>query len=149
MPTNLHESVICDVVKDIQGQLKGLEGGREPSANFAGAVHARGSATIIPKDPEYGRHDPDAQFRHIMAQYPGVVIEVSYAQKRKDLRVIAEDYILGSDGDICVVIGLDIEYHRSKRATVSAWRPRVVLNEAGEAELVAEQTVVDQVCVLK
>jgi hypothetical protein len=146
MPTRLHEWVISSVVKGLQRQLRNLEGGRNPSADFAQAVDARGSPTLTFSDPGYGRHDPDAQFRHLGAKYPGVVIEVSYTQKRKDLAIIAEDYILGSDGDIRVVIGIDIEYRGSKKATLSVWRPGVVRNEVGEAELVTEQTVVDQVC---
>lgn len=64
---------------------------------------------------------------------------------RKDLAIIAEDYILGSDRDIRVVIGLDVEYHSSKKATLSVWRLGVIQNEAGQWDLVAEQTVVDQV----
>jgi hypothetical protein len=65
MPTDLHELVICEVVKDLQRQVRGLEGGRNPSASFAQAVDARSSAPVVSKDPEYGRHDPDAQFRHM------------------------------------------------------------------------------------
>ena len=145
MPTKLHEWVISSVVKELQCQLRELGGGQNPSSAFARAVDSRGSPTLTFPDPGYGRHGPDAQFRHLDVPYPGVVIEVSYAQKRKDLAIIAEDYILGSDGDICVVIGLDIEYHRSKKATLPVWRSDIVQNEAGKGELVAEQTVVDQV----
>ena len=39
-------------------------------------------------------------------QYPGVVIEVSYSQKRKDLPLVAKDYIIGSKGSIGVVVGI-------------------------------------------
>jgi hypothetical protein len=53
------------------------------------------------------------------------VIETSFSQKRKDLPKLAEDYILGSIGNIGVVVGLDIEYRNSKRATVSMWRPEL------------------------
>jgi len=70
-------------------------------------------------------------------------VEVSYSQKRKVLERIAEEYILGSNGDICVVIGLDIEYS-GKMATLSIWRPRVVDTEAKE-ELLADLTVADLV----
>ncbi len=75
------------------------------------------------------QHEPDAVFEHIDAQYPGVVIEVSFTQKKKDLARLADSYILGSEGNIRVVVGLDIEYKTSskdpsKRATISMWRPK-------------------------
>ena len=106
----------------------------------------RFSASHFP-DPVYGPHDPDATFRHLGARYPGVVIEICYAQKRKDLPRLADDYILGSDANIQAVIGLDVEY-RGKMATLSVWRPRFLINDDGEEELDAEQTVANQVCLL-
>jgi hypothetical protein len=146
MPSDLHEWVISSVVKEIQNQLEKLGAGLNTSAAFARKVESRGSPTLDFTKEECGRHTPDAQFRHERAQYPGVVIEVSYTQKRKDLAYIAEDYILGSNGDIRVVIGLDVEYSNSKKATLSVWRPSIVKNKDGEPELVAKQTVIDQVC---
>ncbi|GAO13113.1 hypothetical protein UVI_02024720 [Ustilaginoidea virens] len=144
MPTHLHEWVMNSVVEELRHQLRKLGAGHGASADFARAVNARGSPTLDFTKTGYGKHDPDAQFRHSKAQYPGVVIEVSYAQKRKDLGYLAEDYILGSDGNIRVVIGLDVEYNNSKKATLSVWRPGVVQNEAGEPELVARQTITNQ-----
>jgi len=65
---------------------------------------------------------------------------------------IADDYILGSDGNIRVVLGLDIEYQgkgkgkglSSKVATISMWRPKITIDD-GEDELSAHQEVVDLV----
>jgi hypothetical protein len=54
-----------------------------------------------------------------------------------DLARLADDYILGSDGNIRVVIGLDINYRR-KMATLSIWGPRIVSNDNEDEELVAE-----------
>jgi hypothetical protein len=44
---------------------------------------------------------------------------VSYLQKRKDLERLIDDYILRSDSNIQVVIGLDIKYKTSKKVTLS------------------------------
>jgi hypothetical protein len=143
MPTLLHDQFIEDVVDEIKAQLRSIQGA---SAAFAKEIRSPGSATIKFRDQEYGKHDPDAQFRHPKAQYPGVVIEVSFSQKRKDLARIADDYILGSDGNIRAVVGLDIEYKGSKEATLSVWRPHFETNEAGVKELVSQQTVTNQVC---
>jgi hypothetical protein len=145
MLTVLHETIIYSVVEELQLQLRSIASSRSRSAEFAQEVEAGGSATIDFADSEYGRHDPDAQFRHSRAQYPGVVIEVSYSQKRRDLARLADDYILGSDGDIRAVVGLDVEYRGSKKATISVWRPQIVSNGAGEGELIAVQAVTDQV----
>jgi hypothetical protein len=77
--------------------------------------------------------------------FPGVVVEVSFSQKRKDLPRLADDYILGSNGGIRIVVGLDIEYS-GKMDKLSVWRPQ--LRDVGTRyqELRTEQTVVDQVC---
>lgn len=96
----------------------------------------------------YDSHEPDASFFHLNTYWPCVVIEISFSQKRKDLKYLAEDYILGSNGDIAVVIGLDIEYTNSKQATLSVWRARYKVELDGQKYLVAAQTVVDQVSFL-
>ncbi|ELR07553.1 hypothetical protein GMDG_08468 [Pseudogymnoascus destructans 20631-21] len=141
MPTTLHEEFITSIVEEIQVQLKSIQ---NASAEFAKEIRSGGSASIKFADEEYGKHDPDAQFRHSKAQFPGIVIEVSYSQKRKDLERLADDYILGSDSDILVVVGLDIEYKTGKKATLSVWRPNIITNEAGEKELVAQLIVANQ-----
>jgi hypothetical protein len=52
-----------------------------------------------------------------------VVLEVSYSQDGKNLRKLAQDYILYSNGDIKVVVGMDINYG-GRDSTVSLWRPK-------------------------
>ena len=47
------------------------------------------------------------------------------------------DYILGFNSDIQVVIGLNIEYKTSKKVTLSIWRLNIIINKAREKELVA------------
>jgi deoxyinosine 3'endonuclease (endonuclease V) len=71
---------------------------------------------------------------------------LSYSQKKKDLSRLANEYILGSDADIRIVIGIDVKYKGSKKASVSMWRPRIRVNNVGEKELFVGQTVTDQVC---
>jgi hypothetical protein len=146
MPKLLHETLIFYVTQEILRQLNTIAKSESRSAEFARDIENSGSSEISFTDSEYGPHQPDAAFQHINAQYPGVVIEVSFSQKRKDLARLADDYILGSDRDIRVVIGIDVEYKASKKATLSVWRPQIVLNDAGEGELCAVQTLTDQVC---
>ncbi|KAH1396915.1 hypothetical protein KXX51_008078, partial [Aspergillus fumigatus] len=75
---------------------------------------------------------PDASFGHPKAQYPGVVIEICYSQKRRDVALLADDYILNTDGSIKVVVCVDIDYKQSQRATLSVWRPEYVTVEGKE-----------------
>ena len=65
--------------------------------------------------------NPDAIFFCTNTHWP-CLVEISYSQKREDLKYSADNDILGSNGDISVVIGLDIEYKNSKQATLSVWR---------------------------
>lgn len=143
MPTAIHESVIKSIVEELLLQLRSISHGE--SAEFAKEVDSDGSATIDFEEPQFGSHAPDGQFRHSKANYPGVVLEVAYAQKAKDLPYLADEYILGSDGDIRVVIGISLEYKQINKATLSIWEPRIVPNDAGENELVAAQIVANQV----
>jgi hypothetical protein len=151
MPSATHERFITSVVQEITRQLQILVSADSLTSDFARQINACGSTSICFPD-EYGRHDPDGSFGHKEAQYPGVIFEVSYSQKRRDLGRLADDYILGSDGNIRVVVGLDIEYQSKgkakealgKVATLSVWRPKITPDGDVE-ELTAHQEVVDLV----
>jgi hypothetical protein len=145
MASVLHEAVSGQIVREIQRQLDLIASHDDASANFIRDIIPCGSAKVTFPDPEYGTHHPDFEFRYLGTRYPTIVIEISYSQKRQDLPRLADEYILGSNGNIHVVIGLDVEY-RGKMATLSIWRPRFSINEDGGEELEAEQTVVNQVC---
>jgi hypothetical protein len=166
MPTTTHEAFLSSVEREIQGQLKEIATGIDEAAEFARDVTYRGSPRLkFPVDEvreeggdndrdgdeeekiswKYDSHEPDIMFQHLDAQWPGVVIEVSFSQKKKDLKNLAEDYILGSDGNIRVVVGLDIEYKQSKKTTLSVWRPQYVECKDGQEELICARIVFDQV----
>ena len=71
-------------------------------------------------DERYPKHSPDVSFAHAKSQYPSVVIETSYSQRQKNLMRLVDKYISGSDGNIAMVFGLDIEYGiGSKKASLS------------------------------
>ena len=144
MSSSLHEIIIARVVEDIGMQLRARASGVGPVADFSRMIRSNGSASITSANPMFGRHDPDASFKHLNARYPEVVIEVSYSQKRGDLRRLADDYILSSDSSIRLVVGIDIGYN-SKSATVSMWRLKFQINDAGDEEFVAHQTLFNQV----
>ncbi|SLM38646.1 hypothetical protein LPUS_08928 [Lasallia pustulata] len=144
MLTLIHQLFLTKVVREITRQLETIALGDSPSSRFAQDIEYGASTTIDLSKAGYGRHDPDGQFQHLDTYFPGVVVEVAYSQKKRDLWRLADDYILGSDGSIRVVVGLNIEY-RAKHATLSIWRPRVRITDAGMEELSVEQTVIDHV----
>jgi hypothetical protein len=114
------------------------QGDDPEAADFARLVAKTGS---YPFDLGPRRHHfPDSSFGHDDADNPTVVIEVSHSQKRKDLPFLADDYILGSNGSIQVVIGIDLEYRENKgqEAKVLLWRPAHV-EQDGVVKLAAAQ----------
>ncbi len=154
MPTQLHEVFIVRVVKEIECRLRAIADSETPSRSFAQKIKHNGSGRLIFQSAEDDdnqttiKREPDAEFKHDDAHWPGVVIEVSYSQKTKALPRLADNYILETDGNIRVVVGLDLDYN-TKKATVSMWRPQYLTTQQGELELVAAQTVERQVSMVQ
>jgi hypothetical protein len=150
MPTQLHEVFIARVVKEVERRLDAIADGETPSRSFAQKIKHNGSGRLIFQSAEDDdtqttiKREPDAEFKHEDAHWPGVVIEVSYSQKTKALPHLANNYILETNGNVRVVVGLDLDY-KTKKATVSIWRPQYVTTQQGEVDLVAAQTVDHQV----
>jgi len=142
--TKVHEQFSRSLSGRISEQLRLLSCGFGSAADFAKDIRDVGSATIRPQDPEYGTHDPDSSFRHLQSPLPTVIIEVAHSQRGGKLRLLADEYILGSDLEIRVVVGVDIEYSRSKRATFSIWRARMQ-GPDDDKVWVVESTVANQV----
>lgn len=92
--------------------------------------------------------DPDSQFKHENAKFPGVVIEVAFSQSQKDggkdLGKLAEQYIVESSGNIKTVLGISVAYGSTKKAMISTWSPKHGTDEEG-AYLAAEETLASKV----
>ncbi len=150
MPTQLHVVFIARVVKEIERRLDAITDGETQSKSFAQKIKHNGSGRLTFQSAEDDdsqttiKREPDAEFKHKDACWPGVIIEVSYSQKTKALPHLANNYILETDGNIRVVVGLDLDY-KTMKATVSMWGPRYVTTQQGEVDLVAAQTVDRQV----
>jgi hypothetical protein len=152
MPTAVHELFIARVEDAIFSQLKSIREGLGAAAAFAQKVYpARSTEIYFPLDDatsgRNSKHEPDASFWHNDAKYPGVVIEVACSQKKKRLGRLAEDYLLDSDANIRIVVGLDIEYGKrgSRKATLSVWRTDLLHTPEGDELRVIEDTA-DEVC---
>ncbi|KAL9618293.1 MAG: hypothetical protein Q9160_007004 [Pyrenula sp. 1 TL-2023] len=148
MPTPLHECFLDDVENEIRDQLMSIRRGSDSAAIFAQKIRSLRSSTVKFLPGSKSKHDPDSSFKHSDAKYPGVIIEVGYSQKRKSLSRLAEDYLLDSNANIQIVVGLDIEYGKiendSRKATLSVWRTHLVPVADGQ-ELRVVQEIKDKV----
>jgi hypothetical protein len=81
------------------------------------------------------------QFRHSRAHYPGVVLDVVYSQKAKDLHVWLKNTSLDPMGkSVC-----HLHNKGTNKATISVWEPRIVSNDIREDELVVVRVIADQI----
>ncbi|KAK0655270.1 hypothetical protein B0T16DRAFT_310992, partial [Cercophora newfieldiana] len=118
MPSPVHEFFTNLLANEIRDQLKEIAERADKVGDFAGQIEYGGSSRVLLRegisDEGLGatdhvvRREPDGQFQHPDAAYPGVVFEVPYSQDGKDLKKLASDYILRSNGDIKAVVGIDI-----------------------------------------
>ncbi len=152
MPTTVHELFTARVEDAIFSQLKSIREGPDDAAAFAQKLYpARSTEICFPAENKVttvkSTHEPDASFWHEDAQYPGVILEIAYSQKRESLDRLAERYLLDSDASVQAVVGLNIEYGRmeSRKATLSVWRSQ--LHHAADGhELRVVKVVADEVC---
>ncbi|KAI9764422.1 MAG: hypothetical protein M1840_008445 [Geoglossum simile] len=151
MPTGRHEILIAGVEDSLWSQLKVIRNGSNKAALFAQKLLlARSTIFYFPVDDvpstADSKHEPDATFLYADAKYPGVIIEVSYSQKRKDLSRLAEEYLSDSNASVRAVIGLDTEYggKGSRKAALLVWRTRVFHTDDGD-ELRVVQEIADKV----
>ncbi|KAJ5943794.1 hypothetical protein N7516_003962 [Penicillium verrucosum] len=146
MPSPLHDLFCAEVVSKILNQLTELRKSDEAFGDFARKIkHLSISRIRLPNNTNnnntnsreltYSERCPDASFIHEHAKYPGVIIEVCYAEKVRAAADLAEDYILDTNASVNAVIALNIEYKGSKKAAISVWRPhKITVDEVKELE---------------
>lgn len=115
MPTSMHDIFTELVAQEIGSQLKSVSRGDTDVAAVLALVRSESTSDVYlygheALDERYPKHTPDASFAHAYSQYPSVVIETSYSQQQKELTRLVDEYVSGSDRNIAVVLGLDIEY---------------------------------------
>ena len=77
--------------------MKAMRDGSGRTAQFAHKVRSARSTEIYLAASALSRkskYEPEASFWHDDAQYPGVIVEVAYLQKRTCLSQLAENYLL-------------------------------------------------------
>lgn len=132
MSTTLHDTFASKLVTEIKKRLESLAKNQIQTRDFIKKISSVSGAIHFEEEGKKFKHVPDIRFHHEDAAWPGVVIEVSYSQKRKGLVDLAENYILASDGGIRVVVGIDLEYKKSKEASISIWRLKISPGDDGQ-----------------
>ncbi|KAG8410212.1 hypothetical protein J3458_018248 [Metarhizium acridum] len=148
MPSPGHDFFSNLLAKELQHQLESIASRGGSIGTFAAAITSGGSSRILLLEGEPGsssvvRRQPDAQFQHPEAVYPGVVLEVSDAQDGKNVPKIAQDYILYSNGDIKAVVGVDI--HKDEDANLSLWCPKYTWSAEEEIKVLEAEAIISNV----
>ena len=154
MPTPQHELVIAKVASEICKQLhntqselaKDIEDLNSPTLKLQ--YEAEDEETREPSQVE-SSHTPDRAIGRPGDAFPGVVLEVAFSQNFRQMKYIAEEYILGSGGNIRVVVAINMEYRNrgSKRASISIWRSNKFRGDTGPMHE-AKQELNQEVCLL-
>ncbi|KAI1839366.1 hypothetical protein JX266_014423, partial [Neoarthrinium moseri] len=140
MPSPVHDFFASLLANQITAFLDRVAERDDETGKFAASISNGTSSRILlrgssfeglPTTTQPMQRQPDAQFQHSDAAYPGVVLEISYSQNGKNLDKLAWDYILKSNGAIRVVIGIDLDYSGTHESSISIWRA-VFLQEDGE-----------------
>jgi hypothetical protein len=144
-----HDTFICQLVEVIKKKLDHLAQMEIETQPFIQKIKQIAGGMFFPIDDDQQKHKiehvPDIMFKYKGAMWPSIVIEVSYSQKKKDLPYLADDYILRSDGGIKVMVGIDLDYRKSKRASISIWQLKTFINDYGKSTDKVEQVIKDQV----
>ena len=98
MPALVHNLLAAYFKKDISQQIAKIMDGNGSTAELAKGIISEDSALIALQDGTT-RH-PDAQFRHVKARYPGVIIEISNSQTAKNLAYLADQYVVETSGSV-------------------------------------------------
>ncbi|OAL34090.1 hypothetical protein AYO20_06545 [Fonsecaea nubica] len=147
METKTHAVVNAALSFAILSRIKSLANKHPDTAigQFAAKIMAQGSGDIdLEELGTKNSHNLDGSFVYKGAKYPGIVIEVAHSQPKDALQHLAEEYVLGSDGNVHYVCGIKAAYRSGKEAWLSAWKAKRTVLADGTVELSVEQTVKDQ-----
>lgn len=123
--------VLRDIIPTCSSDISGFDG-RPKSPLTAAQIRCY---------RKLAKRSPDAAFRHCKSMFPSVVIEISDSNSQKHLGKSACEYISESSGEVSVVIGIKVDDGpRTKRATISVWRPDISLNADGVQVLGVRKT---------
>ncbi|KAF5553532.1 hypothetical protein FMEXI_2371 [Fusarium mexicanum] len=122
MPSTVHDFFVSFLGSAVMDKIRGIGRQNRRARAFTQSIQNGLTSNVILIDgDDKWEQQPDSQFRHIGARYPGVVLEVALTQDAKGLRRVARRYIYHTDGQIKVVLGIDL--NKDKESTISVWKP--------------------------
>lgn len=148
MPSRIHD-IFAQFIQDaIFNALSELGRNNEDVRPFTTKIVKAATSDIFTydnDDPVAKQRSPDAQFIHVGAQQPSVVVEVAASQDAKQLSKLAKGYIHDTWGDIKAVLCFAL--NKPDGSTISVWKPKYETEQGSdESELTYEQVVQSQVC---
>lgn len=112
MHAQLHEHLVALTTADLQGQLRDTVSHFKDKnliiSSLLENIAFFNSADVYSMTCLRHFRSPDQQIVYIGCRLPQVIIEVSSSQTFYDLRQVAHDSILMTEGNIQMVIGVDI-----------------------------------------
>lgn len=146
MPSVVHDYVSTAFAGLITDWIREIKTESGYTGEFAARIKNVGSASIfmqeITKDGVALERQPDAQFQHKDARFPGTLVEVMYSQNENDVDKRAWQYIQATEGAIKVVIGISINCS-GKPSTLTVWRPDRFQEEGEELETLGVKRTTD------
>lgn len=150
MPSFMHDGLAEEIGLDIGAWLRNIQNGSicsdKKTINIAESIGALGTAnmTLPVTTTPTGTKGADKAYQHSQCSFPGLVIEVAWSQRQLNLSQLAEDYIIGSGGEIGTVVGINIHdiYEESKgkeldneltkaTATFTVWKAECTSSGSG------------------
>ncbi|GKU11616.1 unnamed protein product [Fusarium langsethiae] len=146
MPSRIHD-IFAQFIQDaIFNALSELGRNNEDVRPFTTKIVKAATSDIFTfdnDDPVAKQRSPDAQFIHVGAQQPSVVVEVAASQDAKQLSKLAKGYIHDTWGDIRAVLCFAL--NKPDGSTISVWKPKYEREQGSdESELTYEQVVQSQ-----
>ncbi|KAL2280861.1 hypothetical protein FJTKL_12173 [Diaporthe vaccinii] len=133
MVTELHDNFVLSMFLKVEAFLNDNKGSDcKIIGEIAKGLKKVGSGTVIPAELEYDGKQPDMAWRFLPSdetsgdsgdnQYPGLVIEVAWAQEKHKLKEKAKYYFEATGGQIRTLVGINLnDICRQQSAAEKKW----------------------------
>ncbi|KIW76570.1 hypothetical protein Z517_09014 [Fonsecaea pedrosoi CBS 271.37] len=117
-----HSIYACHFSRYFFKKLDHLSSSPEEEACVAHIVDSGSSDAKAKDSTNKDYHQPDNFYSHFFSIHHGCCLEIACTQKRARLNDLAEFYFFDSDRQTQVLVCIDFDADRSKKATLLTWR---------------------------